>query len=163
MKIEHQRVYNRNSNGRAYSISHVYIDGVYSHDTIEDYDRGLDQSMTAAQVARIKVKSKTAIPTGTYTVNLNRVSPKFSTSYFYKNICKGKVPCLDPVVGFSGILIHCGINENSSAGCVIVGKNKIVGQVNDSQNTFIAFYKKMIAAANKGEKITYIITRKYTI
>lgn len=163
MKIEHRRTFNKKTNGRAYCIGHVYINGVYSHDTIEDYDRGLTQSMSEAEVARIKVKDQTAIPTGEYTVKMNRVSPTFSKKAYYRTFCGGRVPCLDPVRGFAGILIHRGSNENSSSGCVIVGKNKVVGAVTDSQAVFEAFYKKMRAAADKGEVIKYIITRTYKV
>lgn len=163
MEIEHIRTYNRNSGGRAYCISHVYIDGVYSHDAIEDLDRGLSQTMTAAQVASIKVASQTAIPTGRYVVNMNRTSPKFSKKAYYKKVCNGKVPCLDPVVGFSGILIHCGTNEDSSAGCVIVGKNKIVGAVTDSQAVFERLYRRMKEASDRGETIRYVIKRTYKV
>lgn len=163
MEIEHIRTYNRNSGGRGYCISHIYINGVYSHDAIEDYDRGLDQSMTSAQVAKLKVYSKTAIPTGRYKVNMNRRSPKFSQKAYYKKVCNGMVPCLDPVVGFSGILIHCGTNENSSAGCVIVGKNKVVGGVTETQAVFESFYKKLKEASDKGEVINYTIKRTYKV
>ena len=163
MNIEHIRTYNRNSGGRAYCISHVYVDGVYSHDAIEDYDRGLDQSMTPAQVAKIKVHSKTAIPTGKYVVNMKRKSPKFSQMSYYKKVCDGLVPCLDPVVGFAGILIHCGKDENSSAGCVIVGKNKVVGCVTETQAVFENLYKRMKEASNRREVIHYTIKRTYKV
>lgn len=165
MEVLQERVANVKRGARAYCISHVYVDGVYSHDAIEDYDRGLDQSMSEAKVRSIKVPSQTAIPTGRYTVKMNRTSPKFSqASYaggYYRKFCGGKVPCLDPVVGFAGILIHKGKNEHSSAGCVIVGYNKVVGEVTDSQSVFERMYKEFKAASDKGDKINYTITRKY--
>ena len=167
MEVKHERVANVKRGSRAYCISHVYINGVYSHDAIEDIDRGLDQSMTEEQVRSIKVASKTAIPTGRYTVKMNRTSPKFGKADYaggyYKRYCNGKVPCLDPVVGFAGILIHKGVNENSSAGCVIVGYNKIVGEVTQSQAVFEKMYKAFKEAADNGEKIYYTITRKYKV
>lgn len=163
MKVEHVRVANVKNGTRAYCIGHVYINGVYSHDTIEDWDRGLDQSMTAAQVAKIKVYKQTAIPTGKYTVKMNVVSGTFSQKEYYKNFCKGKVPRLDPVVGFQGILIHRGVNENSSAGCVIVGMNKVKGAVTDSQAVFERMYARFKAAADRGETIEYVISRKYKV
>lgn len=173
MLIEHKRVANVKRGSRAYCISHVYIDGVYSHDAIEDYDRGLNQSMTESQAAKIKIKSQTAIPIGTYKVKMNIQSPKFNQKPFYKQLClwplknggklTGCVPRLDPVVGFSGILIHCGTNEYSSAGCVIVGYNKKVGEVCESTTVFKQLYQRMLAAAVAGETITYIITRSYKV
>lgn len=165
MKVEHIRVANvhKPGSGRAYCIGHVYINGVYSHDTIEDYDRGLDQSMTEARARSIKVYGKTAIPTGTYTVKMGIVSSTFSKKPYYKEFCQGKLPRLDPVVGFQGILIHRGVDENSSAGCVIVGLNKQVGRVTNSQDVFERLYRRFQEAAKKGETITYKITRKYKV
>lgn len=163
MNILHERVANVNKNGRAYCISHVYINGVYSHDTIEDLDRGLDESMTAQQIAKIKVKNKTAIPTGEYTIKMNIQSGTFSKKAYYKNFCSGFLPRLDPVKGFAGILIHRGVNEDSSSGCLIVGYNKSVGSVTDSQKVFERFYKQLKTASQKGEIIHYTIKRKYEV
>jgi len=167
MRIQHIRVANVNKGTRQYCISHVYINDVYSHDCIEDIDRGLDQSWSLADIKAKKVKSKTAIPTGTYKVTLNVVSPKFGASTYaggyYKNFCQGKVPRLLNVPGYDGILIHKGTNENSSAGCLIVGYNKVVGAVVDSQKVFERIYKQMKEAIAKGESIEYCIMRKYKV
>lgn len=148
---------------RAYCISHVYFDGKYMYDIIEDYDRGLDQRMTEAQVKKIKIAGKTAIPTGTYTVKLNIVSPTFVKKAYYKDFCGGKVPRLDPVVGYKGILMHRGVDERSSEGCVIVGYNKQVGCVTQSKEVFEMMCRKFWEADKRGEKITYTITRKYKV
>lgn len=163
MEVLHERIANVNKNGRAYCISHVYINGKYSHDAIEDIDRGLDSSMTDKQILSIKVKDKTAIPIGKYTVKMNHVSSTFVKKEYYKKFCNGKLPRLDPVKGFAGILIHRGTDENSSSGCVIVGMNKTVGKVTDSQAVFERIYKLFKAAADKGETINYTITRKYKV
>lgn len=120
-----------------YSIGHLYdADGRYICDTIEDTDRGLTQNIPLDDIRRIKVKSKTAIPRGTYRVTLDVVSPKFSLKPYYKRICDGKVPRLLDVPGFDGILIHCGISQRSSAGCIIVGLNTIKGRVTNSERCF---------------------------
>lgn len=163
MEVLQERVANVKRGTKAYCISHVYINGKYSHDAIEDIDRGLDESMTEAQIAKIKVMSKTAIPTGHYTVKMNIVSGTFVKKDYYKKFCNGKVPRLDPVKGFKGILIHTGTDENSSAGCVIVGDNKVVGKVVNSKIVFERIYKLFKEAAAKGETINYTITRKYKV
>lgn len=129
--------------GKMYQIGHLYVDGVYTCDTIEDLDRGLRQDMPLEQIKKIKVKSKTAIPKGKYRVLMNRISPKFSAKPYYWNFCKGKVPYLMNVPGYEGILIHKGVNENSSAGCIIVGKNTVVGKVTQSQECFERLYNKL--------------------
>jgi len=144
---------------RVYCIGKLYVDGKYVCDTIEDKDWGWDENTPIADIKAIKAKNKslTAIPHGTYKVRMDRVSPKFSTYDFYKKLCNGKVPYLCNVPAFSGVLIHCGSSERSSAGCVIVGKNTIKGQVTDTQSVFKKLYKLMLDAYKKGEKITLTI------
>lgn len=104
-----------------YTIGHLYINGTYFCDTIEDKDRKLDQSMSEANILNLKVKHQTAIPTGTYEIMMNIVSGTFAKKQLYKDFCQGKVPRLRYVKGFSGILIHSGTDQNSSSGCIIVG------------------------------------------
>lgn len=134
---------------KQYQIGHLYIDGKYICDTIEDIDRGLTQNMRLEDIKKIKVKSKTAIPRGKYKVLMNRVSPKFSAKSYYWNFCKGKVPYLMNVPGFEGILIHKGVNENSSAGCIIVGYNTVVGKVTSSQECFEKVYSILKSAKDE--------------
>ena len=146
-----------------YTIGHLYRrdrengEWVFVCDTIEDRDRGLDQSMSEANIAKIKVKHQTAIPTGRYEIDMNTVSATFSKKATYKEFCQGKVPRLKYVKGFSGILIHSGTDQDSSSGCIIVGENKVVGKVINSWATFKRVYSLLKAAANRGEKITLTI------
>lgn len=146
-----------------YTIGHLYRYDtaekrwVFLCDTIEDKDRGLDQSMTEANIAKLKVKHETAIPTGTYTVRMDIVSGTFYNKANYREFCGGRVPRLGYVKGFSGILIHSGTDQDSSSGCIIVGENKIVGKVINSWATYKRVYSILKAAHNKGEKITLTI------
>lgn len=140
-----------------YTIGRVYIDGVYICDSIEDKDRGLTQQMSLSEINRIKVKHETAIPTGVYAVTLNVKSPSFSKKDYYKKQCNGYLPRILNVPGFDGILIHRGTDQNSSSGCIILGYNKVVGKVIDSQTAYEAVYEKLLAASKKGEKITITI------
>ncbi len=130
---------------------------VFLCDTIEDKDRGLDQSMSEANIARIKVKHQTAIPTGVYEIDMNTVSGTFVKKPLYKDFCGGKVPRLKYVKGFSGILIHSGTDQDSSSGCIIVGQNKVVGKVINSWATFKRVYMVLRRAANNGERITLTV------
>jgi len=41
--------------GNASTLGTLKIDGVVQHFILEDKDRGLDQAMTAAQVAKLKI------------------------------------------------------------------------------------------------------------
>lgn len=136
-----------------YVIGNLYIDGVWFCNTVEDKDRGLKSTMSLEEIKKIKVYAQTAIPTGRYKVTVNTVSPKFSKKQFYKTICDGKVPRLLKVPGYDGILIHCGSTANSSAGCIIVGHNKIKGGVTKSQEVFVTLYEILRKAADRGEDI----------
>lgn len=135
-----------------YTIGKLYIDGTYFCDTLEDTDRGLDQSMDLETIREKKVKGHTAIPTGTYRVTLNVVSPKYSKRSQY-NFCNGKVPRLLDVPGYEGILIHIGNYPKDTEGCILVGKNTKVGAVLDSTNTFRELYSRLVFS-NSPIKIT---------
>lgn len=126
-------------------------------DTIEDKDRGLDQSMSEANITHIKIKHQTAIPTGTYKIVMNIVSGTFVKKQKYKDFCGGKLPRLSYVKGFSGILIHAGIDQDSSSGCIILGENKVVGKVINSWETFKRVYNLLKAASDRGEAITLTV------
>ena len=150
----------RSYNCATYCIGHLYVDGKYVCDTIEDTDRGLDKNMPLAELQKRKVKAQTAIPTGTYKVTLGIVSPKFSQKPYYMKFCGGRVPRLLDVPAYEGILIHIGRTERSSAGCLIVGYNTIKGQVTDSQAAYEKLYNMMRGANGN---IYIDITRKYKV
>lgn len=126
-------------------------------DTIEDKDRGLDQSMSEANITHIKIKHQTAIPTGTYKIVMNIVSGTFVKKQKYKDFCGGKLPRLSYVKGFSGILMHAGIDQDSSSGCIILGENKVVGKVINSWETFKRVYNLLKTASDRGEAITLTV------
>lgn len=104
-----------------YTIGRMYINNEYFCDTLEDKDRGLKQVSSIPSIHRIKVPNKTAIPTGTYKVVINK-SPKFGRM----------LPRLLNVPGFEGILIHRGNTDKDTSGCILVGENKVVGKVINS-------------------------------
>jgi hypothetical protein len=58
-------------------------------------------------------------------------------------------------------IIH---TEKDSAGCLIVGENKVVGKVINSKITFEKIMKEYLnPCKKKGEKVTLEITRKYKL
>ena len=129
-----------------YTIGKLYIDGKYLCDTIEDTDRGLLSTMTINEIANLKKKHITAIPTGRYKVDMNTVSPRFGAQAFYKDVCGGRVPRLQGVKGFDGVLIHCGNTAEDSSGCIIVGYNTAKGMVTNSKATFRRLYQVIAKA-----------------
>lgn len=149
MKLTLDRRYKKDT----YSIGKLYVDGTYFCDTVEDKDRGLTDKDSLDKIKATKVYAKTAIPLGTYKVTMAVISPKFSQKAYYKSFCNGRMPRLLNVKGFDGILIHKGSNANSSAGCIIVGKNTVVGGVTNSQYYFEQLYKLLDNAYKRGESI----------
>jgi hypothetical protein len=129
----------RRFRGADYTVGSLCVDGKYFCDTLEDVDRGLKQSMTDAEIRRLKIAGQTAIPTGSYKVVTNKVSPKYSTREAYR-FCGGKDPRLPDVPGYEGILIHIGNSARDTEGCILVGENKVRGQVINSTETFKRLY-----------------------
>ena len=135
-----------------YTIGKMYIDGQYICDTLEDADRGLNQNMSLEEIKNKKVYGETAVPTGTYKVDMNTVSPKFKSRTWAKPY-EGKLPRLVLVPGYDGVLIHPGNKAEDTLGCILVGENKAVGQVLNAQVTF----KKIMSILTKGTNITITI------
>ena len=134
-------------------MSNLYINGKWFCNCLEDADRGLDNSMSEDLIRTLKKPSITAIPRGTYEITLDVVSPKYSKVQFYKDVCNGKVPRLKNVKGFDGILIHAGNTDKDSSGCLLVGQNKVKGQVVNSKETFKQLYNLLQDGKSRGEKI----------
>lgn len=126
-----------------YTIGKLYLNGVYFCDTLEDTDRGLTQGMPLQKIKDLKIKGATAIPKGKYKVTMNVVSPRFSKRATYQ-FCQGKLPRLLNVDGYEGVLIHIGNTAKDTEGCILVGQNKVVGQVINSTVTFQKLYSEML-------------------
>ena len=140
-----------------YTIGDLYINDKFFCNTIEDVDRGLSDEMSEAEIKAKKVYGQTAIPTGTYTINMNTVSPKFKDRSWAKPF-GGKLPRLLDVKGFDGVLAHCGNTEKDSLGCLIVGNHTMKGRVTESTVTFNKLMKELLQAHLKNEKINISIT-----
>ena len=147
----------RNAKRETYTIGALEIAGQKVCDTLEDKDRGLTDRQPEHVIAKLKVAGQTAIPTGTYRVDMDTVSPRFGSVAFYKQVCGGKLPRLVGVKGFVGVLIHAGNTSADTHGCILVGENKEVGKVLNSRDTFEHLYKLMAQARAKGEEITITI------
>lgn len=128
-----------------YTIGKLYIDGVYFCDTLEDKVRDLNKNGKFDNGEK-KVYSETAIPYGTYKVDINTVSPRFKNRVWAKPY-GGKIPRLLNVNSFEGVLIHPGTTSKDTSGCLLVGRNTIVGKLTQSQNIFHKLMSKL-----KGKK-----------
>ena len=121
-----------------YTIGHLYIDGKYFCDTIEDKVRDLKKES--------KVKGQTAIPYGTYEVTWS-YSPRF----------KKFTPRLQNIPQLSGVLIHSGNTAADTEGCIIVGENKVVGKVINSRATVNKLYPLIQKACKEGKVTIEIV------
>lgn len=139
MKLELKRIAKKDK----YTIGHLYINNKYFCDTLEDPYRGLTSTMSLTEIKSKKIKGDTAIPTGTYKITLDVVSPKYSnfSKYPYVKFCGGKMPRLLNIPGYEGVLIHAGNTQKDTEGCLLVGENKVVGKVINSQATWKKLYE----------------------
>ena len=148
----------RSFKGPEYTIGHLYIDGKYFCDTLEDVDRGLNSKMSLQEIQKVKIKHETAIPIGMYYVNMNTISPKYSnfSKYPYAEPYNAKMPRIKNIPGYDGVLIHPGNSKRDTSGCILVGENKVKGQVINSQAT----WKKLMEILTK-KKDVIVLTIKY--
>lgn len=143
----------RRYKGSAYTIGSLYVNGVYECDTLEDPDRGLTSEMSLKEIKSKKIYGNTAIPTGKYSVSMSVVSPRFKDRSWAKPY-SGKIPRLLDVKGYEGVLIHVGNKATDTSGCILVGENKIKGQVLNSTACFMELMTQLLKAHLKGEPIT---------
>jgi hypothetical protein len=126
-----------------YTIGKLYINGTYFCNTLEDKVRDNNKDGDLDDDGEGKVYGETAIPYGTYKIILN-YSPKF----------KRTMPRLLNVKHFVGILMHNGTTAKHTFGCILVGKNTIVGQLTDSKAIFERLFEILQEAQ---EEITITI------
>lgn len=134
MKLNLKRIALR----EGYTIGRLFVDGQYWCDTLEDRVRDLGKEQ--------KVPGQTAIPYGTYEVVVN-ISPKF----------KRLLPRLLRVPHFEGVLIHRGNTAADSAGCILVGENKVKGKVLNSTYWEKHITEYLLDAQNRNEDIEITI------
>ena len=133
MKLNLKRIALR----EGYTIGRLFVDGQYWCDTLDRVrDLGKEQ----------KVPGQTAIPYGTYEVVVN-ISPKF----------KRLLPRLLRVPHFEGVLIHRGNTAADSAGCILVGENKVKGKVLNSTYWEKRITEYLLDAQNRNEDIEITI------
>ncbi len=111
-----------------------------------------------------KVAGKTAIPTGRY-----RVMMSYSKTY------KRRMPFLQNVPHFTGIMIHTGNSVDDTRGCILVGKAvrpqnedtdfenptseaTVIGRLTDSRITFNRLHELIREAMKKGEEVEVVVT-----
>ena len=104
--------------GKSYTIGDLYVDGMFFSNTLEDVVRDLNMDGDLDDSGEEKIYGETAIPFGRYRVLITR-SPKF----------KRELPEILDVHNFTSIRMHAGNSTDDTAGCILVGENKIKGHL----------------------------------
>ena len=137
---------NRIARKDGYTIGRMSLNGEYFCDTLEDTDRGLNATMSVGEILAQKIKAQTAIPTGKYDVILT-LSPRF----------KRVLPLLLSVKGYEGVRIHAGNTAEDTEGCLLLGENKVKGQVLNSRATLEKLMSVLLECEKRKEKISITI------
>lgn len=156
MKLTLKRIFK----GPKYTIGHLFINGVYECDTLEPPYMGTKQTDSIEFIKSTK-KGNTAIPSGVYNINMDIISPKFKDRSWAKPF-GGKLPTIEDVPAFDRVLIHVGniasqFGKSDTQACILVGENKIKGQVVNSTATFQELYSVMLKAKLLGEELSLTI------
>jgi len=132
---------NRFNKSEVSSIGKLSVDGLPLCYTLEDKDRGLKKSDDVSLIQKLKVFSKTAIPTGKYELVLT-----------FSNRFKKYLPLLLNVPGYEGVRIHSGNTAEHTEGCILPGESHSKDFVSNSVKAFNSLMAK-IKAVEKKEKI----------
>ncbi len=136
---------------KTYTIGRLYIRrqvmDEYLPGTADDYFCDtLEPTWRDYANGAYKVKGRSAIPEGRYAVVISW-SPKF----------KQWLPILLGGPEFNrkwqGIRIHAGNTAEDTEGCILVGKNRLVGQVLDSRFWLHRLKQKIVEAKGRGEPV----------
>ncbi len=118
------------------SIGRLLITNTFECYTLEDAYRP------------IKIPGETCIPYGT-----------FEIAIIWSDHYKKMMPHVLGVPGFDGVMIHTGNTDKDTAGCILVGQQRGVDLITQSQLAFDALYPKIFKLCNSQH--TYIdITRE---
>lgn len=133
-----------------YTIGRLLEYGAYFCDTLEDPVRELKDLNNDGDFddpGEGKIYGQTAIPAGRYEIVMT-YSPRF----------KKIMPLLVGVPGFTGVRIHAGNSAEDTEGCILTGKNKIVGRLVDSRLWTELLYKTIQNYIDSGYKVFITIS-----
>lgn len=118
-------------------------------DRVRTKDTDGDGDIDAVDVAEFKVPGETAIPAGTYRVEMDQ-SPRF-----------GRVPHIRDVPGFTHILIHAGNVADHTRGCILVGMTRQPAALEQSRVALSLLIPHLERAEAHSEPITIEIRESF--
>ena len=136
---------------KTYTIGRLYIkrrmDDEYLAGTADDYFCDtLEPTWRDYANGAYKVKGRSAIPEGRYAVVITW-SPKFK---MWLPVLLGG-PDFNRL--FKGIRIHMGNSAADTAGCILVGRNQMVGRLLESRKWLYELKQKIVEAKDRGEPV----------
>ena len=141
-----------------YTIGRLLIDGKKYCDTLEDKVRDTNKNGEFDN-GESKVYGETAIPYGKYELKYT-FSPKFSKKSAYKAFIKNDLmPEICNVPQFTGVRIHGGNTDKDTYGCLLVGRNTVVGRLTNSLDCFRPLYEMLYQRIVVNKEKCYIIFR----
>lgn len=136
MKVTVIRETNQMLDGaESFILSRVYINGLPFCYCVEDQDRELEK-----YGATEKVKGRTAIPRGIYSLSL-------SFSHRFQKV----LPIINNVPFFEGIRIHGGNRAEDSQGCLLFGKLRTKDGVSGCADVLKVLMDRIQSAEDKNE------------
>jgi len=126
-----------------FTIGRLLVDGIPECYVCEDAVREVPDQ----PVASWKIHGKTAIPRGTYAIDIT-MSARFGRM----------LPLLLNVEGFEGIRIHPGNKAVDTDGCLLPGFDRLADGVGKSVLAFNQLFTKLSAAKSRGERIEIEVT-----
>lgn len=132
----------RNPTTAEYTEGILLLNDMKVCDTLEDHNR--DQNADG-RLEEAKIYGKTAIPAGTYEVEIT-FSQKFG---------KFMIQLLN-VPGFEGVRIHSGHDADDTLGCILVGKRFGPGEIANDGSSYRLF-TAVNTARNRNEYVEITI------
>lgn len=130
------------------TLGYVDDDGVYHYicDTLEPPSAHTKASNTLRYIQYQKTQGYKAVPCGTYDVRLT-MSKRFGR----------RMPALQNVKGFRGVLIHEGNYPRDTRGCILPGWNRRQGMVCGSCSALAKVMELMSQAEENKDKVKLTI------